>query len=88
MNVKKIAYSILELATVSKGNSIGEVFANTVALAQKAEAAGFKRMWFAEHHNMPAIASSPFVPQSYRPRLRKGPWHRPRNDTRHKTGIY
>ncbi|MEE1964197.1 LLM class flavin-dependent oxidoreductase [Allomuricauda taeanensis] len=58
MNVKKIAYSILELATVSKGNSIGEVFANTVALAQKAETAGFKRMWFAEHHNMPAIASS------------------------------
>ncbi|KAB5486071.1 LLM class flavin-dependent oxidoreductase [Flagellimonas hadalis] len=58
MNVKKIAFSILELATVSKGSSIGEVFANTAVLAKEAEAAGFKRMWFAEHHNMPAIASS------------------------------
>lgn len=58
MNVNKIAYSILELATVSKGSNVGEVFTNTVALAQKAEKAGFKRMWFAEHHNMPAIASS------------------------------
>lgn len=58
MNIKKTAFSILELATVSKGSSIGQVFTNTVTLAKEAEAAGFKRMWFAEHHNMPAIASS------------------------------
>ncbi len=58
MNTKKTAYSILELATVSKGNSIHQVFKNSVALAQKAEASGFTRMWFAEHHNMPVIASS------------------------------
>ncbi len=58
MNIKRTAYSILELATVSKGDNIGQVFTNTVTLAKEAEAAGFKRMWFAEHHNMPAIASS------------------------------
>ncbi len=58
MNTKKTAYSILELATVSKGNSIHQEFRNSVALAQKAEASGFTRMWFAEHHNMPVIASS------------------------------
>ncbi len=58
MNTKKTAYSILELATVSKGNSIHQEFKNSVALAQKAEASGFTRMWFAEHHNMPVIASS------------------------------
>ncbi|WP_318345711.1 LLM class flavin-dependent oxidoreductase [Flagellimonas baculiformis] len=58
MNIKNTVFSILELATVSKGSSIGQVFTNTVTLAKEAEAAGFKRMWFAEHHNMPAIASS------------------------------
>ena len=58
MNTKMTFYSILELAVVSKGTSVGEVLANSVALAQRAEAAGFTRMWFAEHHNMPAIASS------------------------------
>ncbi|WP_318312755.1 LLM class flavin-dependent oxidoreductase [Flagellimonas crocea] len=55
---KKIAYSILELAVLPKGSSIPQVYNNTVALAQKAETLGFERIWFAEHHNMPAIASS------------------------------
>ncbi|MEC3966415.1 LLM class flavin-dependent oxidoreductase [Flagellimonas halotolerans] len=58
MNSKKIAYSILELAVLPKGSSINQVYKNTVALAQKAEALGYERMWFAEHHNMPAITSS------------------------------
>ncbi len=58
MNSKKIAYSILELAVLPKGSSITQVYKNTVALAQKAEALGYERMWFAEHHNMPAITSS------------------------------
>jgi luciferase family oxidoreductase group 1 len=29
-----------------------------VALAQLAERLGYERVWYAEHHNMPAIASS------------------------------
>jgi len=58
MNSKKVAYSILELAVLPKGSSINQVYKNTVALAQKAEALGYERMWFAEHHNMPAITSS------------------------------
>jgi luciferase family oxidoreductase group 1 len=29
-----------------------------VALAQRAEATGYKRVWYAEHHNIPSIASS------------------------------
>src|SRR5699024_5700999 len=28
------------------------------ALAQTAEKAGYERIWYAEHHNMPTIASS------------------------------
>lgn len=58
MNSKAIAYSILDLAIVTKGNSIKETLNNTVALAQKAEELRYTRFWLAEHHNMAAIASS------------------------------
>jgi luciferase family oxidoreductase group 1 len=58
MNSKPIAYSILDLALVAKGNTISETLTNTVTLAQKAETYGYSRFWLAEHHNMAAIASS------------------------------
>src|SRR5690606_26815125 len=54
----KIPYSILELASVSKGSSPAEAFKNSLDLAQKAEEFGYKRFWLAEHHNMISIASS------------------------------
>lgn len=57
MDERKVEYSILELATIPRGSSIHQVYENAVALAQEAEACGYKRMWFAEHHNMPVIAS-------------------------------
>src|SRR5699024_540403 len=31
---------------------------NSVALAQRAEELGYRRVWYAEHHNMSTIASS------------------------------
>ena len=37
---------------------VSEAFANSVALAQRAEARGYRRVWYAEHHNMASIASS------------------------------
>ncbi len=55
---KKILYSILELATVGVGFTPGQVFGNSLALAQKAEEFGYSRFWLAEHHNMVSIASS------------------------------
>jgi len=58
MNFSRIDYSILDLAIVTKGSSIQETLSNSIALAQKAEEYGYKRFWFAEHHNMAAIASS------------------------------
>ena len=57
-NHKKIPYSILELAGVSSNTSIEQTFKNSLDLAQKAEAFGYKRFWLAEHHNMISIASS------------------------------
>lgn len=58
MPTKNIAYSILDLAIVTKGNTTQQTIKNTVRVAQKAEEFGYTRFWLAEHHNMPAIASS------------------------------
>ena len=50
--------SLLDLALVRDGAPMGEAFAESVEQARVAEAAGFRRVWYAEHHNMPSIASS------------------------------
>jgi luciferase family oxidoreductase group 1 len=38
--------------------SVGEALEGSVALARTAEATGYRRVWYAEHHNMRSIASS------------------------------
>ena len=53
-----IPLSVLDLAPISRGQTPGESIAASVALAQRAEQAGYRRVWYAEHHNMPTIASS------------------------------
>jgi luciferase family oxidoreductase group 1 len=50
--------SILDLAPIGRGQTATESFAASVALAQRAEELGYHRVWYAEHHNMPSIASS------------------------------
>ena len=50
--------SLLDLARVRQGESIGEGIARSLRLAQTADALGYTRIWFAEHHNMPHVASS------------------------------
>ena len=50
--------SILDLAPIAPGQTARESFAASVALAQTAEKHGYTRVWYAEHHNMPTIASS------------------------------
>src|SRR5699024_6466348 len=60
-NVKKfnnIPLSILDLAQINEGGTARESFLNSVDIAQHADKWGFNRYWFAEHHNMPGIASS------------------------------
>lgn len=53
-----IPYSVLDLATVRDGYTPEDSFRNSANLAQHAEQYGYKRYWFAEHHNMPGVASS------------------------------
>jgi luciferase family oxidoreductase group 1 len=50
--------SILDLAPVARGQTVADSIAASVALARRAEETGYRRIWYAEHHNMPAIASS------------------------------
>jgi len=50
--------SVLDLVPVARGQAVGEAIAAGVALAQLAESCGYRRVWYAEHHNMPTIASS------------------------------
>jgi len=58
MSTKHTAYSILDLAIVSKGASLSQTFDHSLALAQAAEKVGYTRYWLAEHHNSDAIGSS------------------------------
>lgn len=53
-----IPFSLLDLAPVTEGGSPARSFANTLALAQHAEALGYRRFWLAEHHNIPGVASA------------------------------
>ena len=53
-----VPFSVLDLATVGPEQSVREALEGTVALAQQAERLGYLRVWYAEHHNMKAIASS------------------------------
>ncbi|SHG03289.1 hypothetical protein SAMN05444483_104170 [Salegentibacter echinorum] len=58
VDLSKIPYSILELATVGKESNVKETFKQSLDLAQKAEEMGYTRFWLAEHHNMVSIASA------------------------------
>jgi luciferase family oxidoreductase group 1 len=50
--------SVLDLVPVRTGQSSPGAVAASVRLAQFADRLGYTRYWFAEHHNMPAVAST------------------------------
>jgi luciferase family oxidoreductase group 1 len=53
-----IPLSVLDLATVATGSNPAQALAETTQTAIVAERLGYKRLWVAEHHGMPAVASS------------------------------
>jgi luciferase family oxidoreductase group 1 len=53
-----IPFSVLDLSPIIQGSTAADSLQNTLDLARHAEKWGFHRFWLAEHHNMPAIASS------------------------------
>jgi luciferase family oxidoreductase group 1 len=56
--VSNVPLSILDLAIVGEGESVSDGLGACVRIAQRAEALGYTRIWYAEHHNMSSIASS------------------------------
>ena len=53
-----VPLSILDLSPVSAGSTAAQALRNSLDLARLADGLAFKRYWVAEHHNLPAIASS------------------------------
>lgn len=53
-----VPLSILDLAHIGEGVTARDSFQASVTLAQQAEEWGYRRIWYAEHHNMSTIASS------------------------------
>ncbi len=53
-----IPVSVLDLATIVAGDNPGDAFTKSRDMAQHAEALGYTRYWFAEHHNMESVASA------------------------------
>jgi luciferase family oxidoreductase group 1 len=55
---KSVALSVLDLAFVGEGETVRDGLAGCVRMAQRAEQLGYRRVWYAEHHNTESIASS------------------------------
>jgi luciferase family oxidoreductase group 1 len=53
-----VELSILDLAPIARGQTATDSLSASVLLARHAERLGYKRVWYAEHHNMASIASS------------------------------
>lgn len=49
--------SILDLIRMQDGQTSGDAIQRTVEIAQLAEELGYTRVWYAEHHNAPGLAS-------------------------------
>ncbi len=50
--------SILDLVPLADGESSADALAHSLDVARLADRLGFTRLWYAEHHSMPAIAST------------------------------
>jgi len=53
-----VRYSLLDIAAVGSGEQPADALHGAVPLARAAESSGYHRVWYAEHHNMPQIASA------------------------------
>jgi luciferase family oxidoreductase group 1 len=53
-----LSLSILDQSTIASGRGADEAIRETLALAQHADALGYRRYWLAEHHNSASHAGS------------------------------
>ncbi|MBB0968916.1 LLM class flavin-dependent oxidoreductase [Dietzia aerolata] len=52
-----VPLSILDLVSISEGSTAREAIAASMESAKLADRLGYSRLWFAEHHNTPNLAS-------------------------------
>ncbi|HYQ30734.1 MAG TPA: LLM class flavin-dependent oxidoreductase [Polyangiaceae bacterium] len=50
--------SVLDLVPLSSGSTSAAALQGAVELARAVDRLGFRRLWYAEHHNMPGIATT------------------------------
>ena len=53
-----IPFSILDLSPIGEGENVSKALENSRRMAIHAEDHGYERVWLAEHHGMPGIASA------------------------------
>ncbi|MEE1937935.1 LLM class flavin-dependent oxidoreductase [Streptomyces sp. TRM 70361] len=53
-----VPLSVLDLAMVGTGHTASDALRTSVEIARLAERRGYHRLWVAEHHSMPGVASS------------------------------
>lgn len=53
-----VPLSILDLVSISEGSTARDAIAASMTSAQIADELGYRRLWFAEHHNTPNLAAS------------------------------
>jgi luciferase family oxidoreductase group 1 len=58
LRLVSVPLSILDLAPIASGESASDALAGVTEVARSADALGFRRFWVAEHHNIPAVAST------------------------------
>lgn len=58
MSTPRVPLSILDLAPIPSGGTVGDALRNTIDLARRAEEFGYHRYWLAEHHFAPGVASA------------------------------
>jgi luciferase family oxidoreductase group 1 len=54
----QLPLSVLDLSPVGAGVAPSQAIRDSIELARTADALGYTRYWFAEHHNMANIATS------------------------------
>ena len=50
--------SVLDLVPIGSGSNAAQAIRNSLDLARLADRLGYTRHWYAEHHNMPGVASA------------------------------
>lgn len=53
---RTLALSVLDLVPVRTGQTSAQAVVATLEVAATADKLGYRRYWFAEHHNMPGSA--------------------------------